>query len=81
MNTKQYTIRAVPHKVDEALRRKAQKTGKTLNEVAVEALTKGAGVTPNAKFNDLDWFVGSMDKDSELDKAMDWMDSLPQDMS
>lgn len=80
MINKQYTIRAVPHKVDEALRRKAQKTGKTLNEVAVEALTKGVGLTPNAKFNDLNWFVGSMDKDPELDKAMAWMDSLPKDM-
>ena len=80
MITKQYTIRAVPQKVDEVLRKKAQKTGKTLNEVAVEALTKGAGVTPNAKFNDLDWFIGSMDKDSEIDKAMEWMDSLPKDI-
>jgi len=80
MNTKQYTIRAVPTKVDQALRKKAQKTGKTLNEVAVEALTKGAGVTLNATFNDLDWFIGSMQMDTEFDKAMLWMDSLPKDM-
>ena len=80
MNTKQYTIRAIPAKVDQALRKKAQKTGKSLNEVTVEALTKGIGVTPNATFNDLDWFIGSMQVDPEFDKAMLWMDSLPRDM-
>lgn len=80
MSNTQYTIRAVPSKVDQALRKKAQKTGKSLNEVAVEALTKGAGMTPNATFNDLDWFIGSMEIDSEFDEAMVWMDSLPKDM-
>jgi hypothetical protein len=80
MSNTQYTIRSVPAKVDQALRKRAKKTGKSLNEIAVEALAKGAGITPNATFDDLDWFIGSMETDSEFDKAMVWMDSLPKDM-
>lgn len=81
MNNTQYTIRSIPPKVDQALRKKSQKTGKSLNEVAVEALTKGAGVMPDATFNDLDWFVGSMPVDSEFDEAMNWLESLPKDVN
>jgi len=81
MNNTQYTIRSIPPKVDQALRKRSQKTGKSLNEVVIEALTKGAGMTPDATFNDLDWFVGSMQTDSKFDEAMSWLDSLPQDIN
>lgn len=81
MSNTQYTIRSIPPKVDQALRKKSQKTGKSLNEVVIEALTKGAGMTPDATFNDLDWFVGSMQIDSKFDEAMSWLDSLPQDVN
>jgi hypothetical protein len=80
MNNMQYTIRSVPSNVDKALRRRAQKTGKSLNEVAIEALTKGAGVTLDATFNDLDWLIGSKSLDGSFDEAMVWLESLPKDM-
>jgi plasmid stability protein len=41
----QYTIRNVPHTLDAALRRAAREQGKSLNEVAIEALARGAGIT------------------------------------
>ena len=41
----QYTIRNVPVTLDEALRRAAREQDKSLNEVAIEALIRGAGVT------------------------------------
>ncbi len=41
MRNRQYTIRSIPPKVDLALRKRAQKTGKSLNEIALEALEKG----------------------------------------
>ncbi|HUC78777.1 MAG TPA: hypothetical protein VMQ58_00890 [Candidatus Saccharimonadales bacterium] len=81
MNNTQYTIRSIPPKVDQALRKKSQKTGKSLNEVVIEALTKGAGMTPDATFNDLDWFIGSMPVDTGFDEAMDWLESLPRDVN
>ena len=81
MSNTQYTIRSIPPKVDQTLRKRAQKTGKSLNEVAVEALAKGAGVTPDATFNDLDWFIGSKSIDKKsFDEALHWLDSLPKDI-
>ncbi|HUY53520.1 MAG TPA: hypothetical protein VMV24_03060 [Candidatus Dormibacteraeota bacterium] len=81
MNNTQYTIRSIPPKVDQALRKISQKTGKSLNNVVIEALTKGAGMTPDATFNDLDWFIGSTPVDTGFDKAMDWLESLPRDVN
>jgi hypothetical protein len=77
----QYTIRSVPPKVDSALRQQARKTGKSLNEVVLETLEKGAGVKPDARYHDLDWFVGKGGLDNEaFDDAMAWLDSLPNDL-
>lgn len=38
---KQYTLRNIPKEVDLALKRKTQATGKSFNQVAVEALAIG----------------------------------------
>jgi hypothetical protein len=77
----QYTIRSVPSKLDAVLRRRAQKTGKSLNEVVIEALAKGAGVSPNATYNDLDWFVGGKSLANTFEIDMDWLDSLPLEIN
>ncbi len=76
----QYTIRAIPPKLDTALRRRAQKTGKSLNEVLIETLAKGAGVSPDANFNDMDWFIGNKTLDSSFDRSLDWLDAVPKDI-
>jgi hypothetical protein len=81
MNDTQYTIRSIPPKVDQALRKRAKKTGKSLNEVVLEALAKGTGVTPEAVFDDLDWFIGGQSLDTKsFDEAEEWLDSLPKDI-
>lgn len=41
----QYTIRQIPRALDRALRSKAKAEGKSLNQVAVEVMSLGAGVT------------------------------------
>ena len=59
--TVQYTVRSVPAHVDKALRRKAQKGRKSLNEVLRDALIReaeGTGV-PERVYTDLDALVGS----------------------
>jgi len=81
MKSTQYTIRSIPANLDKTLRHRALKTGKSLNEVVVEALAKGAGVTPDATFNDLDWFIGGKSLDKSFDEAVVWLDSLPKDMT
>jgi CO/xanthine dehydrogenase Mo-binding subunit len=40
----QYTIRQVPKAVDRAFRAKAKAEGKSLNELAIEALARQAGI-------------------------------------
>jgi hypothetical protein len=71
----QYTIRKVPDRLDEALRRTARERGKSLNEVAIEALARGAGVIGELKLqracvdiggtwsrgSSLDWALGAQD--------------------
>jgi hypothetical protein len=80
MKSTQYTIRSIPPKLDIALRHRAQKTGKSLNEVLIETLAIGAGVSSNANFDDLDWFVGNKTLDTSFDQAIDWLDTTPKDI-
>ena len=80
MSNTQYTIRSVPPKLDSVLRSRAQKTGKSLNEVMLDALAKGAGVVPDANFTDMDWFIGSKSLDSSFDQATEWLDDAPKDI-
>jgi hypothetical protein len=40
----QYTLRNVPASVDALLRRRARAEGKSLNEVALDALVRGVGL-------------------------------------
>ena len=78
MNTIQYTVRAVPAKLDVVLRTRAKKNGKSLNEVLVDALAIGAGVSSTASFDDLNWFVGNKSLDSSFDNAIKWLDAAPR---
>ncbi|HEY0558131.1 MAG TPA: hypothetical protein VGG20_28025 [Thermoanaerobaculia bacterium] len=41
----QYTLRNVPPLLDEALRTKAREEGKSLNDVTLEAIMAGVGLT------------------------------------
>lgn len=60
MKSIQYTVRKIPPKVDEALRSRARKQGKSFNDTLVEALKKGAGVSDKSTiYRDLAWFFGS----------------------
>ena len=67
----QYTIRNVPKVVDRALRRRAGRLSKSLNEVAVDALARGAGVEQEAaEHHDLDFLFGSWVEDEAVDAAI-----------
>jgi hypothetical protein len=68
----QYTIRRIPRPVDVALRKRAQREHKTLNQVAVEAMVEGLGLdrepAPRRSVGDL---VGARTKDQALEEALD----------
>lgn len=67
----QYTIRNVPGTLDEALRRVARERGKSLNEIAIEALARGAGITGERKRQrDLADIAGTWRKDAAFDRAL-----------
>jgi predicted nucleotidyltransferase len=67
----QYTLRNVPPALDRALRRRAKQLSKSLNEVALEALTLGAGVSHEVREqHDLDFLFGSWVEDPEVDRAL-----------
>jgi hypothetical protein len=67
----QYTLRNVPPALDRALRRRAKQLSKSLNEVALEALTLGAGVSHEVREqHDVDFLFGSWVEDPEVDRAL-----------
>jgi hypothetical protein len=77
----QYTIRNVPGFLDEALRRTARERGKSLNEVAVEALARGAGVTgQSSRQRDLGDIAGTWRKDAAFDSALAAQDTIDEEM-
>ncbi|HKR84856.1 MAG TPA: hypothetical protein VJS37_11810 [Terriglobales bacterium] len=67
----QYTIRNVPTNLDEALRRAAREQDKSLNEVAIEALARGTGITgERGRLRDLSDIAGTWRKDPAFDRAV-----------
>lgn len=67
----QYTLRNVPSALDRALRLRAKQLSISLNEVAIEALTRGAGVAHEvSEPHDLDFLFGSWVDDPEVDRAL-----------
>ena len=67
----QYTVRGIPAVVDDALRLRARETGKSLNEVVVDALAAGAGVTRAPHKNrDLSNLAGAWEDDVAVEAAL-----------
>jgi hypothetical protein len=77
----QYTIRNVPVTLDDALRRAAREQNKSLNEVAIEALARGAGVTgERGRQRDLSDITGTWRKDSSFERALAAQDTIDEEM-
>lgn len=77
----QYTIRKVPRPVDAALRRRAQEQSKSLNEVVLEALARGSGVSgEHGRQRDLHDIAGTWRNDSAFDRAVAAQDTIDKDL-
>jgi len=77
----QYTIRNVPDTLDEALRKVARARGQSLNEVAIEALARGAGVTGEGRRQrDLGDIAGTWRKDAAFDRALASQHTIDEEM-
>lgn len=78
---RQYTIRNVPELFDAALRHSARQQGKSLNDVAVEALTRGAGLTEaRSRQRDLNDIARSWRQDAEFDRALAAQDTIDEEL-
>lgn len=77
----QYTIRNIPVSLDQALRQAAREQGKSLNEIAVEALARGAGLTESRlRQRDLTDIAGSWRDDPEFDRAIAAQDTVDDEL-
>jgi plasmid stability protein len=77
----QYTIRNIPEYLDAALRTSARQEGKSLNEVAVQALVRGAGLgnLPSRK-RDLSDLAGTWREDPEFDRALATQHAIDEEL-
>jgi plasmid stability protein len=77
----QYTIRDVPKDVDKALRKKARAEGRSLNDVALEALRQGTGVGDRrVKKRDLSSITGTWVHDPETEAALREQDQIDPEL-
>ncbi|HEX4125175.1 MAG TPA: hypothetical protein VHY37_10655 [Tepidisphaeraceae bacterium] len=67
--------------MDQTLRRKAKKEGRSLNEVAIEALARGVGLEMGpVKNHDLDFLFGTWVEDPEFDRAIEEQRQIDPDL-
>ena len=77
----QYTIRNVPNALDAALRRRAQEQRKSLNEVAIDALARGAGFSRQPdRQRDLGDIAGTWRSDRAFDRALAAQDTIDKEL-
>lgn len=74
----QYTIRGVPPEVDEAVRKRARESGRSLNEAAIDALAEGSGL--RRKRRNVGDIAGSWRPDKALEEALAAQDCVDADM-
>jgi len=76
-----YTLRKIPRDVDAALRQRAKQEGKSLNQIALEALSRGLGTAQSpSKFHDLDFVIGTWVEDPEFDKIIEEQRQIDSEM-
>lgn len=66
----QYTLRNIPEHLDRALRQRACDQAKSINQVAVEALGQGLGLTEGLRRRDLSDLAGSWRRLPKVERAL-----------
>jgi hypothetical protein len=81
MGSKQYTIRAVPDRIDRALRKRAKAEGKSLNAVVLQVLMEGVEAPDRPKRNEnLREFFGTWVEDPAFDEAMKDFEKVDEEL-
>ena len=77
----QYTLRKIPRAVDAALRRRARAEGRSLNAVAVDALSAGAGLAGEREpRRDLSGIAGTWREDPAFAAAIEAQDQVDEEL-
>ena len=77
----QYTVRGIPEALDRAIRRRARAEGKSLNEVAVDALADGLGLGGEVvPLRDLSDVVGTWRKEASVEAALAAQDVVDESL-
>ena len=77
----QYTIRSIPERINRHLRKKAKAEHKSLNQVVIECITRGLGLSgEKVYYHDLDDLAGTWQTDPEFDKVMEEMDRIDPEL-
>lgn len=77
----QYTIRGIPAAVDSALRARARRAGKSLNEATLDALLEGAELAGvPRKRRDLGDIAGTWKTDKAVESALADQDRVDRDL-
>ncbi|MGI8965275.1 MAG: hypothetical protein ACR2H1_04205 [Limisphaerales bacterium] len=72
----QYTLRKVPARIDSCLRRRAREEGRSLNQIALDALRRGSGLKEEIVHHDLDDLAGTWKNDAAFDAAIRAQDKI-----
>lgn len=70
MSTIQYTIRAVPRKLDNFLRSQARMQGKSLNQIVLDYIEQATKLDLQQTDEDFDWIIGADTLDSDSLQAI-----------
>ncbi len=77
----QYTLRNIPRRLDQALRRKAKAEGVSLNEIALTVLAQGLDVEAEpVVYRDLENIAGSWIGDPETERTLAEQDQIDPEM-
>jgi hypothetical protein len=77
----QYTIRGVPEAVDAALRERAKRDDRSLNETAVTALAEGVGLSGlTRRRRDVSPLIRHWKRDRVLEREIEQQDRIDPDM-
>lgn len=80
MPTIQYTVRNIPRPVDHYLRKRAQLSDKSLNQIIIEELSEKVARASIPVGNSLNWFIGS-GIDSETLQALEQEDKTQKELT
>lgn len=77
----QYTVRGIPELLDKAIRDRARAEGKSLNEVAIEAIAEGLGVGKGDLVRrDLTDVAGTWQHEDAVEEALAAQDLIDEDL-